>query len=95
MDKFISYCQIAFKSRQVEFGDALIPCIQHQNAYCVVMDELTGNNRKKKLRNKCAFYQIPLYELSSQRFEQITNKAINSFAITSKEIAEEMQKLEG
>ena len=95
VDKFISYCQIALKSRQVEYGDALIPAIQKGTAKCVILSEWTGKNRKKKLHDKCAFYQVPIYELSANRFEQITNRPINSFAITSTDIVKEMQKLEG
>ncbi len=85
--KSISFIQIAFKSRNVCIGDRLIPSIQSRQAQIVFANELCGNNRKKKLKDKCAFYRIPYYEIPAQDFDRITRQNIQSFSVTDPELS--------
>ena len=55
MNNTISLLQIAWKAGKVVFGDRLIPAIQKNEVFLVIMSSSCGNNRKKKLKDKCAF----------------------------------------
>jgi ribosomal protein L7Ae-like RNA K-turn-binding protein len=42
-------------------GDAVMKAIRSKSATLVVVAADTGTNMAKKYRDKCAFYQVPLY----------------------------------
>ncbi|MGM9947466.1 L7Ae/L30e/S12e/Gadd45 family ribosomal protein [Floccifex sp.] len=81
MNKIVSLCQLAFRARKVSFGSFLIPSIQNKEAKLVIYSSGCGENRKKKLKDKCAFYQIKCIELDEILFNQITQKNLQSFSI--------------
>lgn len=58
MNKEVQLLQLAIKAGKTVSGDRLIPAIQSQDVYLVLMNRTCGNNRKKKLRNKCAFIRF-------------------------------------
>ena len=88
MDKVISLCQLAIRSRKVAIGSQLIPSIQKQSACIVLYSSDCGDNRKKKLKDKCTFYNVPVYEIDPLVFNQITNDPIQSLAILDKGFAQ-------
>ncbi|MGN1276851.1 MAG: L7Ae/L30e/S12e/Gadd45 family ribosomal protein [Floccifex sp.] len=88
MNKMVSLCQLAFRARKVSFGSFLISSIQNKDAKLVIYSGGCGNNRKKKLKDKCAFYHIECIELDEILFNQITQKNIQSFSIVDKGFAE-------
>lgn len=92
MNNTISLLQIAWKAGKVVFGDRLIPAIQKNEVFLVIMSSSCGNNRKKKLKDKCVFYQIPLMEIDALRFNSISSRSMNSFGITDKHFVEAIEK---
>lgn len=80
-NKIVSLIQFAFKANKVAVGDSLIPSIQKKEAKLVLVSTLCGNNRKKKLKDKCTFYDICLKEVEPELFERVTFRSINSLAI--------------
>ncbi|MCF0106135.1 MAG: ribosomal L7Ae/L30e/S12e/Gadd45 family protein [Holdemanella sp.] len=92
MNKITNLCQLAFRAGKVSVGDALIPSIQSKKAQIVLYAKSCGNNRKKKLNDKCKFYNIPCYELNDEIFSNISHRSIQSLAITDKGFAVAIQK---
>ena len=92
MNKVVNLCQLAFKAGKTCYGSSLIPSIQSNDAKLVVYSSACGANRKKKLINKCDFYKICCIELDSLIFNEITNKAILSFAIKDDGFANAINK---
>ncbi len=88
----ISLIQIAFKSGNVSMGDRLISSIQTKKAHLVIANQLCGNNRKKKLKDKCSYYEVPYIELGASDFDKITKRNIQSFSITNKELANKISE---
>lgn len=92
-DRALSLLGLCLKAGKFAKGDALIPAIQSGKAKAVVMSSLTGANRTKKLINKCASYQIPLYVLEAERYDRLGNKAGNSMAILDDGFARSLSSL--
>lgn len=92
MSNCISMAQLAWKAGKVVTGDRLIPAIQNQEVYLVIVSSKCGNNRKKKLMDKCKFYEIPLWEIDALEFNQISLRSINSFGIIDKKFVQAMTK---
>ncbi len=88
MNKIVSLCQLAFRARKVAIGSTLIPSIQNKTACLVLYSNICGKNRKKKLRDKCSFYQIPIYEIEDEYFSKISNTPIQSLSIIDKGFAQ-------
>ena len=93
--RVVSLCQMAIRSGKVAYGSQLIPSIQNSSAKVVLYAFSCGNNRKKKLNDKCSFYQIPIYEVKDTIFFEISKNPIQSLAILddgfSKAIIDEMK----
>ena len=47
------------RSRKCVSGDEVIKSIQNQRAKLIIITHDCGNNTKKKLLDKCAYYGIP------------------------------------
>lgn len=80
-DKRVSLIQFAFKANQTALGDALIPSIQKNKAKLVLVATTCGQNRKKKIEDKCKFYNIPCIEVEPELFEQVSYRSFHSLAI--------------
>lgn len=88
MNKVISLCQLAFRARKVAIGSTLIPSIQNKTASVVLYSSFCGENRKKKLNDKCSFYNIPIFEIQDEYFSKISSSPIQSLAILDKGFAQ-------
>ena len=92
MDKIVSLASMAMRAGKVEMGDRLIPSIQQKKASLVLFSTSCGNNRKKKLKDKCTTYEIPYVEIEDCYFNTITNRALSSLAICDSGFAKAMLK---
>lgn len=90
--KAITFCQLALRSGNASLGDRLIPDIQSKKVYLVLYSSICGNNRKKKLINKCAYYNIPILEFDQDDFNTITYKMIQSMGIKDASLAQQIYK---
>lgn len=91
-DQLISQIQLAVKTGRFARGDALLPSIQSKKACLVVLSEDCGANRAKKIKDKCAFYQVPLVILPALRFNAISSKVVSAAAITDPGFARRIQE---
>ena len=81
MNKSIQLASMAMRAGKTEMGDRLIPSIQKQKASLVMFSTACGNNRKKKLKDKCTTYGIPYVEIKEENFSEISTRSISSLAI--------------
>ncbi len=91
-DDVVSLLGLCLRSGKFTKGDALIPSIQSGKAKAVVMSSLCGSNRVKKLKNKCASYEVPLYILDAARYDRLGPKAGNSIAIVDEGFAKSLSQ---
>ena len=92
MDKIIQLVGMAMRAGKVEIGDRLIPSIQQKKASIVLYSSSCGNNRKKKIKDKCTTYEIPYVEINEADFNQISTRSISSLAIADSGFAKAILK---
>lgn len=59
MNKWQNMLGMAMRAQRVASGDAVLKSVCSQKAYLVLIAQDCGANQRKKLMDKCAFYQIP------------------------------------
>lgn len=63
---------LASRARKLVSGDQVLRSIRNHSAKLVLISDTCGNNTKKKLIDKCTFYQIP-YEYIE---DEILNRSV-------------------
>lgn len=81
-DQLVSLAQLSIKAGKYVRGEALIPSIQKQQAKAVLLSETCGANRRKKIQDKCASFNVPLIVLDPSRFDAISSLITGAVAIT-------------
>lgn len=67
MDKALALLSIAEKARKVSSGGFLCEKAIAEGIACLVLiAEDASDNTKKKFRDKCKFYKLPIYEISNK-----------------------------
>ena len=87
MNKWITYAQVAFKANKICLGSKLLPSIQNQTAKLVIYSNQMGQNTKKKILDKCRFYEIPCFGVDQTEFDHITKRSFVAFSITDRNLA--------
>lgn len=59
MDKLQGTIGLAVRARKTATGDQVIKSIQSKTAKLVLISDTCGNNGRKKLMDKCNFYEVP------------------------------------
>ncbi len=75
MSKTSGLLGLAMRSRKCVTGDEVIKSIQRKSAKLVIITNECGENAKKKLLDKCAYYGIPYVFMS----ETELNEAIGTW----------------
>ena len=66
---------LARRARKIASGDSVLKSLQNKSAKLVLICEDTGNNTKKKLIDKCTYYEVPYGFIDST----ILNQAIGEY----------------
>ena len=59
MNKVTNLIQLAYRAGKVAKGDSLLVSIQKSQAKLVLVSSLCGQNRMKKIQDKCTYYNVP------------------------------------
>lgn len=66
-DRILSMLGLAKKAGKVASGEfSTEKAVKSKGAYLVVVSEEASDNTKKKFRNMCSFYQVPMYLYASK-----------------------------
>lgn len=65
---------MATRARAIALGEAVIKAIQAKKTYLIIIADDCGNNMKKKLLDKCQFYNIPYIFISASELEKAIGK---------------------
>ncbi|MFQ3543291.1 YlxQ family RNA-binding protein [Halobacillus rhizosphaerae] len=67
MNKHLSLLGLAVRAGKCTFGEeAIVRDIQKEKAKIVLIAEDTGKQTKKKLTDKCSYYDIPCYTVEDR-----------------------------
>lgn len=79
------------RSRRLISGAEVIKSIQKQQVYLVVIAEECGENMRKKLMDKCTYYQVPYVFMDGKALNQaIGMQNRNAVAITDQGFAQKL-----
>lgn len=95
MSSELNLIQMAWRAGKIVRGDSLLPAISQNKAKLVVCSSDMGDNRKKKVRDKCTFYKVPLLELDPEEFSRISGRAGKALGITDPGFAQAILKAAG
>lgn len=74
-DAFYAMLGIAMRAGQLSFGESgVLKAISSGAALFMILDAGASDNTKKKFRDSCAFYQVPLYETTPDRLGSAIGK---------------------
>lgn len=64
-NKAVNLLGLAMRARKIVSGDQLIPAIQNKSAKLVLLANDASDNTKKRIRDKCSFYERELIVVES------------------------------
>ena len=74
-DAFYAMLGIAMRAGQLSLGESgVLKTVSSGTALFMILDADASDNTKKKVRDSCAFYKVPLYETSPDRLGQAIGK---------------------
>ena len=74
-DAFYAMLGIAMRAGQLSLGESgVLKTVSSGTALFMILDADASDNTKKKFRDSCAFYKVPLYETSPDRLGQAIGK---------------------
>ena len=70
-DAFYAMLGIAMRAGQLSLGESgVLKAVSSGAALFMILDAGASDNTKKKFRDSCAFYKVPLYETTPDRLGQ-------------------------
>lgn len=70
---------LASRARMVTFGDTAMKELRAHRAYLMIMSHDTGSNTRKKIIDKCNFYEVPLVFMDGDTMNQSIGKENRKF----------------
>lgn len=65
------YLGIAYRARKVSSGETLFKKFSHNEIKLVILAEDIGENTKKKLLDKCAYYKVSYVFMDAQELSMV------------------------
>lgn len=75
-EKLISTLGLAYRANKITIGyDQIVKELKKSNISCVFSDLSNDSDSSRQLKNKCSYYNIPLYDvLNSEELSKICSK---------------------
>lgn len=84
----LQFLGLVKKAGAIVYGDALMEDIRTKSVYLVLLSDRASERTKKQIKDKCAFYQIRLFEdIPEDVFTDIKGKTIAAFGINNQKMA--------
>jgi len=94
-DSILSTIGLAMKAGKVVSGEFMTEsAVKSQNAYMVIIAQDVSDNTRKKFRNMCEYYEVPLCEYSTkdELGHSLGKEFRASLAVTDKGFAQTILK---
>ena len=96
MNKVTNLIQLAYRAGKVAKGDSLLVSIQKSQAKLVVVSSLCGQNRMKKIQDKCTYYNVPYRVVEPSILDDVSYKKMSAIAIVDSGFAKAIiEKMKG
>ena len=84
----LQFLGLVKKAGAIVYGDALMEAIRNHSVYIVLLSDCASERTKKQIKDKCAFYQIKLFEhIEGDVFTGIKGKTVAAFGIDNQKMA--------
>ena len=94
MNKVTNLIQLAYRAGKVAKGDSLLVSIQKSQAKLVLVSSLCGQNRMKKIQDKCTYYNVPYRVV--EPLDDVSYKKMSAIAIVDSGFAKAIiEKMKG
>ena len=100
MQNKLAFLGLVKRANAILSGDRMIEGIRKKNVYCVLLTNNASARTQKVIRNKCAFYNIPIidsidtFDLQTIIGENVVAIGINNYEMAQK-VLKEMRCLYG
>ena len=100
MQNNLAFLGLAKRANAIVSGDRMIEGIRKKSVYCVLLSDSASERTKKVIRNKCAYYSIPIIDsIDTVQLQSIMGENVVSVGITNndklKKVLKEMRCLYG
>lgn len=96
MNKVTNLIQLAYRAGKVAKGDSLLVSIQKSQAKFVLVSSLCGQNRMKKIQDKCTYYNVPYIVVEPSVLDDVSYKKMSAIAIVDNGFAKAIiEKMKG
>ena len=93
MQSNLSFLGLIKRANALVSGDRMIEGIRKKNVHCVLLSNSASERTQKVIRNKCAFYNIPIIDsLSTIELQSVLSGNVVAVGITNYEMAQKVLK---
>ncbi len=93
MQNKLAFLGLVKRANAVVSGDRMIEGIRKKNVYCVLLSNNASERTQKVIRNKCAFYNIPIIDsIDTVDLQSIIGENVVAIGISNYEMAQKVLK---
>jgi len=91
-DSSLQFLGLIQRSNGFVYGFKLMNQIRKNKVYCVILSSKASLRTQKQIKDKCAFYHIPVLEVNQEDVLHIIGEAYVALGITSQRMAKKIVK---
>lgn len=93
MQNRLAFLGLVKRANAILSGDRMIEGIRKKNVYCVLLTNNASTRTQKVIRNKCAFYNIPIIDsIDTFDLQTIIGENVVAIGINNHEMAQKVLK---
>ena len=93
MQNNLAFLGLVKRANAILSGDRMIEGIRKRNVYCVLLSDKASNRTAKVIRDKCAFYQVPIIDnIDGFDLQNVIGENVVSVGITQYDMAQKVLK---
>ena len=93
MQNRLAFLGLVKRANAILSGDRMIEGIRKKNVYCVLLTNNASARTQKVIRNKCAFYNIPIFDsIDTFDLQTIIGENVVAIGINNYEMAQKVLK---
>lgn len=93
MQNRLAFLGLVKRANAILSGDRMIEGIRKKNVYCVLLTNNASARTQKVIRNKCAFYNIPIIDsIDTFDLQTIIGENVVAIGINNHEMAQKVLK---
>jgi ribosomal protein L7Ae-like RNA K-turn-binding protein len=93
MQSNLAFLGLIKRANAIVSGDRMIEGIRKKNVYCVILTNNASQRTQKVIRNKCAFYNIPIIDsVDTDELQSVIGENVVAIGISNYDMAQKVLK---